>query len=179
MARAPVVPETRAAALGRLALATLLVATTGCRPSPPKELVKSAKFGVFFGGQIQERREVPFELDPAKQTQGFRIEFSEPLAADTAVEFRIDMPTLGRTGKKKPPRGDTAPPEPPATTQAGTELARAGESRIDHVTRFHPGDPLGLWNVRVVVRGKVVIDRAVEVYDPAARERLTPGDGGM
>jgi hypothetical protein len=165
--------------LARLALGAFLATLPGCRSAPPTELVKSAKFGVFFGGQIQERRELPFELDPAKQTQGFRVEFSEPLAADTAVEFRIDTPSPSRSGKKKPARGDTAAPEPSAPLQAATEIARAGETRFDHVTSFHPGDPLGLWNVRVVVRGKVVIDRAVEVYDPAARERLTPTDGGI
>src|SRR5437868_2548635 len=60
------------------------------RQSAPKPLVRRAEFGVLFGGQIQERRELPFELDRSKQTLGFRIDFSEPLGADTEIEWRID-----------------------------------------------------------------------------------------
>jgi hypothetical protein len=47
------------------------------------------------------------------------------------------------------------------------------------VLAFHPGDPLGVWNVRVVVRDKVVIDRPIEVFDAATRKRQAPRDGGL
>ncbi len=164
--------------VGSVTVVAALFATAACREAPRPELVKSAKFGVFFGGQIQERRELPFELDPAKQTQGFRIEFTEPLAADTPVELRIDLPTRGRTGKKPPARSGAAPAEPAQAFVAATEIARAGQRLVEHPVPFHPGDPLGLWNVRAVVRGKVVLDRPVEVYDPIARERLAPPDAG-
>lgn len=143
----------------------------GCARPEPKALVKSAKLGVFFGGQVEERREIPFELDPGKQTQGFRVEFSEPLASETEVEWRIDAPKTAADRRRKPLA-------PPSATQAGKDVARAGETTLDHVLTFHPGDPLGLWNVRVVVRGKVVVDRPFEVYDAAARKRLAPRDAG-
>jgi hypothetical protein len=148
-------------------------AAFGCAQPEPKALVKSAKLGVFFGGQVEERREIPFELDPGKQTQGFRVEFSEPLATETDVEWRIDAPTTAADRRRKP-----TSPAPAAATQAGKDVARAGETMLDHVLTFHPGDPLGLWNVRVVVRGKVVIDRPFEVYDATARKRLAPRDAG-
>ena len=156
-------------------LLTALV-VLGCARHAPPELVKRARLGVFYGGQVEERQEIPFELDPARQTQGFRVEFSEPLASDTELEYRIDKPKTAFERRHKV-RG-AAEPAPP-TTSEGKDVARAGETSLDHVIVFHPGDPLGLWNVRVVVRGKVVIDRPVEVFDPAARKRLAPRDGGL
>lgn len=162
----------------RLLLVTLLsAAALSCsRPAPPP-FVKSAKLGVFYGGQVQERADVPFELDPAKQTQGFRVEFSEPLATDTDIEWRIDVPKVDPERRKKP-RAAGELPAPPRTTLSGKDIARAGETAMEHVLTFHPGDPLGLWNVRVVVRGKVVIDRPLEVFDPK-RKQLTLPDAGL
>jgi hypothetical protein len=151
-----------------------LAVTLGCAQPEPRGLVKSAKLGVFFGGQVEERREIPFELDPGKQTQGFRVEFSEPLASETDVEWRIDTPKTSAALRRKQAT-NTAPA---SATLSGKDIARAGETVLDHVLTFHPGDPLGLWNVRVVVRGKVVIDRPFEVYDASARKRLTVRDAG-
>ena len=156
------------------AAASLLVAVLalGCEPEKPKGLLKSAKFGVFFGGQVEERKEIPFELDAAKQLQGFRVEFSEPLTTDTTeLEWRIDLPKVADAAPKeirarrRAPSPKTSSPRCPATT-----AVHAGQTRFDHATSFRPGDPLGLWTVRVVVKGKVVIDRPVEVFDPV-RER--------
>jgi hypothetical protein len=163
--------------------ATLLVllstgpAAFSCARPAPQSFVKSAKLGVFYGGQVQERTDVPFELDPGKQAQGFRLEFSAPLAQDTEIEWRIDVPKADPERKRRPrAAGELA--TPPRTSLSGKDVARAGETTLDHLLTFHPGDPLGLWNVRVVVRGKVVIDRPIEVYDPAARKRLAQPDAG-
>jgi hypothetical protein len=161
-----------------LALAGQL-ALSGCQAEQPRELVLSAKFGVLFGGQIEERREVPFELDPTKQTLGFRIEFSEPLTANAKVEWDIAPPRAAGRGRAHAPEPQKPTPEPARASSSGTEDARAGETRFDHLTPFHPGDPLGLWNVRVVVRGKVVIDRPIEIYDAAARGRAAQPDSGL
>jgi hypothetical protein len=153
-------------------------AASSCARPQPQPFVKSAKLGVFYGGQVEERAEVPFELDPGKQAQGFRLEFSEPLAADTDVEWRVDVPKADRDRKRRArTAGELA--TPPRTSLSGKDVARAGETTLDHLLTFHPGDPLGLWNVRVVVRGKVVIDRPIEVFDPTARKRLTPPDAGI
>lgn len=164
-------------------LATLLAfsaspAALSCeRPAPPP-FVKSAKLGVFYGGQVEERSEVPFELDPGKQTQGFRLEFSAPLAEDTEVEWRIEIPKADPERKRRPrAAGELA--TPPRTSVSGKDVAHTRETTLDHLLTFHPGDPLGLWNVRVVVRGKVVIDRPIEVFDPVARKRLAPADAGI
>ena len=160
-----------------LLVASLAVAL-GCARRDPPAFVKTAKLGVFYGGQVQERTDVPFELDPAKQTQGFRVEFSERLATDTEVDWQLDVPKADPDRRKKP-RAPGSLATPPRTSLSGKDVARAGERLLDHVIEFHPGDPLGLWNVRVVVRGKVVIDRPIEVFDPAARKRLAIPDAGM
>jgi len=148
-----------------------------CAHPEPQSFVRAAKLGVFYGGQVQERSEIPFELDPGKQSQGFRVEFTDPVSTDTAVEWRVDVPKADPERKRKP-RAPGELAEPPRTTLSGKDIVRAGETSLDHVLAFHPGDPLGLWNVRVVVRDKVVIDRPLEIFDPAARKRLLPRDGG-
>jgi hypothetical protein len=148
-----------------------------CEPRKPDALVANAKFGVFFGGQIQERREIPFDLDPTKLTQGFRIEFRKPLVRDATVEWRIDKPVEGARKRRLKHGAEAKSPEP--ATASERAVAHAGETRFERVTHFEPGDPLGLWNVRVLVDDKVVIDRPFEVYDPATRSRSFGADGGL
>jgi hypothetical protein len=161
-----------------LVVAALLLGASACKPEPPPPLVRGAKFGIFFGGQIEERREIPFQLDRTRQTQGFRVEFSLPLTEDTPIEWRIDVPKAKPTPAKKTAKDVIADAPPPPRALSGVDHARPGETRFDRETPFEPGDPLGLWNVRVVVRGKVVIDRPVEVYDAAARAKMMPRDAG-
>jgi hypothetical protein len=168
----------RSAAVGGVLLASVVsvVGSLGCDPPRPKELIRRAEFGIFFGGQIQERRELPFELDKSKQTLGFRVEFSEPLRTDTDVEWRIDRPPRSARGKAN--ARSKAPPDVERAPIGGKDVARAGESRFDRTVSFEPGDPLGLWNVRVVVRGKVAVDRPFDVYDAAERQKESRADGG-
>lgn len=146
-----------------------------CAKNKSSELVAGGKFGVFFGGQIEERRDIPFELDRTKQTQGFRVDFGEPLTRDVSVEYRVDRPSPSSSGKR---RGSGGTPEEGTRVERGSLVAHAGESRLEQVMTFRPGDPLGLWNVRVVVDGKVVIDRPFEVYDSMARQRAIGSDAG-
>lgn len=149
--------------------------SSACGKGKHTELVSSAKFGVFFGGQIEERRDIPYELDRTKQTQGFRVDFGEPLTREVAVEYRIDRPSPPPAAKR---RGSGGIPQEDSRVEKGSLIAHAGENRIEQVMPFRPGDPLGLWNVRVVVDGKVVIDRPFEVYDAVARQRASGPDGG-
>ncbi len=151
--------------------------TAACNRSGGEDSAGTAKFGVFFGGQIEERRDIPFELDPAKQTQGFRVDFGTPLARDAEVVWNIDMPASAQTAKTT--RSKNAPQvEAHRKSISGKATIRAGLSRFDQVTPFEPGDPLGLWNARVTVGGKVLIDRPFEVYDRAERVRAASTDGG-
>jgi hypothetical protein len=164
--------------LAVIAAVASLVASLACEPpnAASKPLVRRAEFGVLFGGQIQERRELPFELDRSKQTLGFRVEFSDPLGADTDVEWRVLRP-IQNSRVRASPHGKPQPVTERASL-IGTETARAGETRLDRTVTFEPGDPLGLWNVRVVVRGKVVLDRPFEVFDAEERRKNRANDAG-
>src|SRR5262245_20833647 len=118
-----------------LAISTLLLCLLfGCESNrgAPK-LVAQAELGIFFGGQVQEREQIPFMLDRAKQTQGFRIRFREPLGAAVRVRWEIDQPG---------PRGRSR------IARLGETRAREGMEQLDQELEFKPGDPLGVWNIR-------------------------------
>ena len=150
--------------VGRVAFArarrALLVATLAsaallaCDRTPRPPAVR-ATFGVFFGGQIQDRQEIPLVLDRARQSLGFRLEFAEPPSADRRVEWELDKPA----GKKP---GDTS-----RVVAFGQARARAGETVLDVPLAFQPNDRPGAWRVRVVLDGQRVLDRAFTVT-PAA-----------
>lgn len=142
-----------------VALGLLLV---GCpsKPSSSDPLVERASFGVFFGGQIQDRAELPFELDESKQRCGIRIDFRAPLERPLPVGWEIDRPASDRA--KSNSAADRV-------VEVGQASARAGERRLDVPILLRPGQLLGNWRVRVKVAGRAVIDRDVLVFD--ARER--------
>jgi hypothetical protein len=127
-------------------------------PDPP---VLRASFGVFFGGQIQDRKELPFELDPAKQQQGIRIDFRAPLTRALPVAWEIARPVSAKAAK-----ADAGFEQ---VVEVGDATARVGEARLDVPLSFRQGQVLGTWHVRVKVDARVVLDRDVLVFD--ARER--------
>ena len=134
---------------------------TGCeQPSKPQGLVAEARFGVFYGGQIQERQEVPRVFEPGRQSQGFRLIFRKPLAQDIKVRWEVEQPG--------PVRGS---PKVLNVSRLGEVTAQSGQTELDQLVSFEPGDPVGLWNARVIVGQDLVLDRAWLVFDPAARER--------
>lgn len=143
----------------------LLFALTACKERAGPGIVQRAQFGIFFGGQVQEREQIPFEASRAHQIQGFRLEFRAPLERDLAIEWEINRP---RTSQKRP-RETAASDE--RLVQLGQAQARAGQARFDQVLPFKPGDPLGVWNIRVLAGGQLVIDRRVLVYDGDERAR--------
>lgn len=132
-------------------------ATANCQEQAPAEaLVKEARLGVFYGGQIQQREEVPRAFDAAQQVQGFRLAFSRPVSSDTQVRWQIEMPG----GKRAM-----------YVSRLGQSMVRAGQASLDQVFKFEAGDPTGLYNIRVFVGDELVIDRPWLVYDPIARRR--------
>jgi hypothetical protein len=147
---------------GALCCGLLALGLAGCsKQGDPDPLVERATFGVFFGGQIQDRKELPFELDPAKQQQGFRIDFRAPLARSVPVDWEIARPV-----NVKAPKADAGSPQ---VVEVGEAFARAGEARLDIPVSFRQGQVLGTWHVRAKVDSRILIDRDVLVFD--ARER--------
>ncbi len=133
----------------------------GCPEEKPKdELVERAVFGIFFGGQVQERNEVPFEIDRGKQTQGIRVDFREQLTRDIPVRWEWDRPA---------PRGKRATASS-RVTELGRGVAPKGSQRFEAPLELAPGDPLGEWNVRLFVDDRLVLDQRFLVYSEASRQ---------
>lgn len=162
----------------RAALA-LLAVCVGCRRERPADPVQDAAFGVWFGDQIQELDEIPFELDRTKQTLGFRLDFGEGTAAPTDVSWELDLPLR----PPEPPRISGQPmtqrpktsPKPERTLRRGTTRVNARARRFEQVLLLEPGDPLGTWNIRVQVGSDPMIDRPFLLYDAEARRRANAG----
>ena len=139
-------------------LAALGCSALACEARPTSGgLVEQARLGVFFGGQIQQREELARVLD-GSQVQGFRIVFREPLVESKRVRWELVLP----------PKSGSADVR---VEKLGEITVPVGQREVDQVLRFEPGDPLGLWNVRVLVDDELVIDRAWLVFDAAARRQ--------
>ena len=152
------------------ALAFGLFACPACKSERAEDpLVERAAFGVFFGGQIQDRKELPFELDPTKQRIGFRIDFRAPLVQSVPVGWEIARPLAGKAKKGDSPTDHVV--------EVGDAAARVGEARLDVPLSLRQGQGLGTWHVRVKVAGRPVIDRDVLVFDPRDR-REREADAG-
>jgi hypothetical protein len=137
----------------------LALCLLGCRRPPEGDpLVERAAFGVFFGGQIQDRKELPFELDRAKQSCGIRVDFRAPLARSVQVRWEIARPLSA-----KPAKADAGADQ---VTEVGEAAARVGERRLDVPVLLRQGQVLGSWHVRVKVDDRPVIDRDLLVFDP-------------
>jgi hypothetical protein len=149
----------------RVLLAALTL--TACEaPSAARTPALQAEFGVLYGGQVQERDELPFELDPSRQRIGFRLTRTPPANDAPEVRWELGRPGAGRRvadshGRKARPR----------QVQLGRAHFHPGEPTFEQLLTFSPGDPLGLWSIRVQLGAEVVIDRAFLVYDPRERAR--------
>jgi len=135
----------------KAALALALLLPCGC-DAKPKGVVKDAEFGVFFGGQVQELKELPKQLDATRQRHGFRLTFVAPLPRDIPVAWEVSLPPT-----------DKSAPRPALIGQA---TAKAGQSVLDVPLAFRPMDPLGSWHAKVTADGVVVIDRDFSVVAP-------------
>lgn len=141
-----------------LAAAAAVVAVLGCaKPSEPPAL--DAKFGVFFGGQVEEREELPLVLDRTRQSHGIRLDFREPPDVPLRVSWEVEKPS----GAKLEAAGKLV--------EYGETKTRPGEERLEIPLAFRGTDRPGAWRVRVSVAERVVLDRAFKVVaaGPAPR----------
>jgi hypothetical protein len=135
------------AALSAFSAASVLASCQNAEEAP--STLKSAELGVFYGGEIQERRKVSMPKDRQRPTLGFRLTMTEPLRAELPVHWEIDLP--GPADRRVQSVGDARVP--------------AGQARFDQVLAVPEGAALGLWNVRVTTGERIVIDRAL-VLEP-------------
>jgi hypothetical protein len=147
---------TRRASLRWLAvclLATSSLLTAACRKRTSTEGVK-ARFGVFFGGQIQEREEIPLILDRSRLSLGLRVEWPEPPPSPSLVRWELAQPA-------NPKDADAG-----ELVAYGEARSHAGEATLDVPLSFRPKDRPGSWRVRVDVDEKRVLDRGFKVVPP-------------
>jgi hypothetical protein len=149
--------------LKRRTLLALACCSWGCQRAP-ESLVAEAEFGVFFGGQVQELKEIAKELDPARQQHGIRLAFRQPLTHDVKVVWELSLPLPEKGG--------------PRPALVGQAIARVGQSRFDAPLTFRPTDPLGLWHAKVSADDQVVIDRDFSVVPPPPPPKAPPRPPG-
>lgn len=126
----------------------------------------ASEFGILYGGQVQERDHIPFELDASRQRIGFRLTQSPPPARALEVHWELGKPGKGR--RQADSQGRKAQPR---QVQLGRSHFRPGEAVFEQVLTFAPDDPLGLWNIRVLVDDRVVLERPFLVFDPIEHAR--------
>jgi hypothetical protein len=130
--------------------AVTLACGTGCRKREDRKDV-SARFGVLFGGQIQEREEIPLVLDRSRLALVVRVEWAEPPETAERVHWELAQPV-------NPKDADGG-----SLVAYGDARARPGEPTLDVPLAFKPGDKPGPWHVRVEVEGRPVLTRAFRV----------------
>jgi hypothetical protein len=150
--------------------ALLVLCLCGCfeRKRPHDGEVRP-ELGIFYGGQVQEAQEIPFELDASRQTFGFRLRLDP--APHQPLDIRWELAMAGAGRPRRDSQGRLARPRKVLLGQARW---RPGESTFEQTLPLSAGDPLGLWSVRVLVGDRVVLDRPFLVYDALERSRNRP-----
>jgi hypothetical protein len=125
----------------------------GCRKEETAPSLR-AEFGVFFGGQVQEREELELTRGSTRTVHGIRLDFKEAPSRGLEVTWEITKPdpsSKSGTG---------------TLVEYGKVSSRPGETRLDIPLAWKPGDRTGSWHVKVSVEGAVVIDRNFRVVAP-------------
>jgi hypothetical protein len=126
-------------------LATLLLALA-CDDRAPM----TGAVGIFYGGQVQELERI--DLDPLRApTFGVRVDLPAS-ARDDDHELRWEVVRPGPAGRR--------------VTQVGTLHIPAGRAQVEQALPVELREAPGLMNVRVLVDGQIVIDRAIDVRKP-------------
>jgi hypothetical protein len=125
----------------------------GCRRRVEPARV-TAHFGVLFGGQIQEREEIPLVLDRSRLSLVVRVEWAEAPETTERVHWELAQPA-------NPKDADAG-----SVVAYGDARARPGEPTLDIPLAFKPGDKPGPWRVRVEVEGRPVLERPFRVVPP-------------
>jgi ABC-type phosphate/phosphonate transport system substrate-binding protein len=114
-----------------------------------------AKFGVFFGSQLQQRKDIALVTSQLKQRHGFRLDFSPKRARATTVEWELDFPTK--------PTGTYGPSNSPRATRKSQATLPSGTDQFEQILEFLPTDVIGTWNIRIRVDKNVVLDKSFRV----------------
>lgn len=154
-----------ARSFGRPQAAVCAVLALGCARNGA-EAEARVEFGVFFGGQVQELREIRRVTAPSEQTQGFRITLQRALAEPLPVHWELLLPEASAGAARAARIGDAVLP--------------AGRTRLDVPIELRAIDPLGAWRAQLELGGRRVFERDFRFVDPkqAAPEPPPLGVGG-
>lgn len=128
-------------------LLTLLLSLglLACEPAPAVRHAHGA-FGVFFGGQVQERAEIQVARS-RRPILGFRVEFPASGSGGHELEYEIIRPGPGSR----------------RLSEQGKASVPAERLYFDQRIELGPDLAYGTWNLRVICDGFAVIDRALLV----------------
>jgi hypothetical protein len=121
-------------------------------------MVQNAEFGIFVGDQVSRRTQIPFELLRTRQTQGFRLTFTEPLPRPVTVRMLLDVPATAQG-----PRGPTSSRR---TQKSAQWQVPAGARSFERPLEFAATDHTGLYNLRLLVDQSPVLDWPFLVVPP-------------
>ena len=142
-------------ACGITLVAAIIGLVAGCNKHESSSVRVNAKAGLFYGGQIQNRTEWPLILDATRQTQGFRIEFVQPLSKPSQVHWEVTR-VIARSKKRSTVPDDSSSP-------VSNVVVPAGSQRFDQVISFSDSDRPGDWKLKVDVDGVTVLDKTIHV----------------
>jgi hypothetical protein len=145
---------TARSALAALCVGVLGIVSACSRPENPP--AARARFGVFFGGDVQEREELPLIFDRSRQTHGIRLDFAEAPSTPLRVAWEIEKPGASQDGGG-------------GLVDYGEVKTREGARTLDIPLSFRAGDKPGAWRVRVKLDEKLVLERGFRVV-PASTE---------
>lgn len=112
----------------------------------------SGQLGVFYGGQVQELRRVPWPAEGKRPQLGFRLRFEGATPHPASLRWEVDMPS------RSAPAG--------RVQRVSETLVPSGQTVVEQSLDVPPNAELGVWNVRVLVGQQLVIDRALHLYEP-------------
>jgi hypothetical protein len=144
--------------IARIVRFVALLVAFGCE-KPAEAPGLDAKFGIFFGGQVQEREELPLVLDRTRQSHGIRLDFRDPPERALRVAWEIEKPGASKLA------------DAGMLVEYGETKTRVGETRLEIPLAFRPTDRTGAWRVRVTVAERTVLDRAFRVVPPGPAPR--------
>lgn len=139
------------------AVALFALWAEGCRARSDDAELERVEFGVLFGGDIQDRAEIPLVFDAAQQELALRVRFREAQRRERVVTFELERPTAQRSLD-----GGTS-----YAAQLGEIRTLPGERRAEAKLGFRRGDLPGTWRLLVRLDGRLVLERKFTVVEPA------------
>jgi hypothetical protein len=143
--------------LAALALGATLLA--GCRNSNVDPEVERVEFGVPFGGDIQDRTQIPLDLEGRELA--LKVTFRAPLTRERSLSWELERPTNSRASD-----GGML-----FSAELGEARVLRGERSAEAKFSLRRGDLPGPWRIRVRLEGRTLLERRFEVTEPAAREK--------